>query len=70
MASYQLPEPKRSSSIATLGKKALAATVLLLVAVLAVRIGIGIVAGLISTVLTAVVVVALVVAGVWAVRRL
>jgi hypothetical protein len=35
MASYQLPEPKRGSSLATLGKKALAATVLLLVAVLA-----------------------------------
>ena len=70
MASYQLPEPKRGSSLATLGKKALAATVLLLVAVLALRIGFGIVAGLITTVLTTVAVIALVVAGVWAVRRL
>lgn len=70
MASYQLPEPRQGSSVATLAKKFLAVAVLLVVAVLVVRIGIGIIAGLVSSILTAVLLVALVVAGVWAVRRL
>lgn len=70
MASTQLPEAKRGASVATLGKKVLAAVVLLAVAVVALKILFGIVAGLISTVLTGVVVVALAIAAVWAVRRL
>jgi len=70
MASHQLPEPKRGSAVSAFGKKVVASIVLLAVAVLAIRIFVGIVSGLISTVLTGVVVVALVVAAVWAVRRL
>ncbi|MDP9383837.1 MAG: hypothetical protein M3P50_01130 [Actinomycetota bacterium] len=70
MGSPRLPQPRTSSALAVLGKRFIAALVLLAVGLLAVKFLAGIVIGLITTVLTVVAVVALVIAGLWAYRRL
>jgi len=70
MGSPPLPEPRSSSALAVLGRRFVAAIVLLGVGLLAVKFLAGIVIGLVTTVLTVAAVIALVVAGIWAYRKL
>ena len=66
----QLPQPRTSSAIAVLGRRFVAALVLLAIGLLVLKFAVGFVIGLVTTVLTVVAVVALVIAGLWAYRKL
>jgi hypothetical protein len=70
MASTRAPEPRRSSALAEVGKRAVAGLVLLAVALVALKLIVGTVVGLITGAVTLLLVAAVVVGVIWAARRL
>ena len=70
MPTYPVPEPRTSSALAVLGKRIVAALLLVAVAIVALKLLVGFVVGLLTTVVMLVAIVALAVGAVWAYKRL